>query len=159
MILPEALHEKIKDQFLRRVFHHVDLLKDHIALALYFIRREYRVQNDIRYEVKGKRKVLIQDLGIKSDVFLFRKCVQLAADGINHFGDFAGRTLPRALEKQVLDKMRNAGIVRLFETRSAFDPDAQGHGAQMRHDLGCDHQAILHFPFLNIHCHSSHSVA
>ena len=33
--------------------------------------------------------MLIQDFGVKSDIFFFRECIQLAADGIDGFGDFA----------------------------------------------------------------------
>ena len=103
---------EIQDQFLRRVLHHVDLFEDHIALALHFVRREGRIQDDIRQQVEGKGKMLVQDLGVKSDIFLFGESVQLAADGIDRLGDLGGRTCPRAFEEQMLDEMGNAGVVR-----------------------------------------------
>ena len=67
--------------------------------------------------------------------------VEVAADRLDLLGDLA-RGAPRgALERHVLEQMRDAVLVRLLVAAAGADPDAERGGLQMRHAVGDDRQA------------------
>ena len=58
MAFPEALREQLVHEIVRRVLDHLDLLEDHLLLALDVALVERRMKDDIREDVDGKRQML-----------------------------------------------------------------------------------------------------
>ena len=74
-------------------------------------------------------------------MFGARRGVEIAADRLDLLGDVARRAPPRALERHMFEKMRQAMLVRSFVARSGPDKDAKRGGLKMRHAIGGDPQA------------------
>src|SRR5207247_10388472 len=84
-------------------------------------------------DVDGEGKVLIQNLDVVAGVFLRRKRIELAADGIHSLRDVFRGARVGALEQHVLDKMRDAAVFFRFVTRPAREPHAQADRAYVAH--------------------------
>src|SRR6185503_16809692 len=58
--------------------------------------------------------------------------IDVSADSFHLLGNFLGRALARAFEKQMLDEMRNAADWRRFMTSPDSRPKAHGNAAHVR---------------------------
>ena len=66
-------------------------------------------------------------------------------------GDLARGAALGALERHVLEQMRDAVLVRQFVAAARADPDAERDGLQMRHAVGDDRQARRQLGDFNAH--------
>ena len=71
-------------------------------------------------------------------MFGARRGVEIAADSLNLLGYVARRAPPRALERHMFEKVRQAVLVGSFVARSGPDKDAERGGLKMRHAIGGD---------------------
>ena len=81
--------------------------------------------------------MLVHHPGIITGHFFGGKRVELAAHRVQGLRDIPGRALLRALEHQMLDKMGNAFLTRLFHPGAGAHPIADRNGTQPRYLL-CD---------------------
>jgi hypothetical protein len=86
--------------------------------------------------------MLVQNLGVEADLFLGGESIQHATDRI-HFAcnGFGGAALG-AFEDHVFQKVGEAVFFRDFAAGAIADPDAYGDGADVRHGLGDDNEAV-----------------
>ena len=73
--------------------------------------------------------MLVQDLGMKTGVFLAGKGIGEATDGIELLGDLQAVALVGALKDHMLDKMGNAVICGHLVPRTHVDPNTERNGA------------------------------
>src|SRR5262249_9248021 len=66
--------------------------------------------------------------------------VEVAAHCLDLLGDLPGIAPGRTLEGHVLQKVRDAVLVRALVAAAATSPDAERGGLQMRHGVGHDHE-------------------
>ena len=68
--------------------------------------------------------------------------VELAADRLDLLGDVAGAAPLGALERHVLEQVRDAVLVLPLVARAGRHPDAERHGLDVRHVVGDHAQAV-----------------
>jgi hypothetical protein len=79
---------------------------------------------------------------VKAGQFLLGEGIYVATQGINELGDFASRVTASALEKHVLQKMRQARFVIPFVLRPDIQPNADGNGLRPRETLTDEADAV-----------------
>ena len=85
-----------------------------------------------------------RDLGVVDGVLAVGSRVEDAADAIDGLGDLLRRrALRRALEAQVLDEVRDAGLALGLVARAGADVDAHRDRARVRHRRGDHAQAVI----------------
>ena len=67
--------------------------------------------------------------------------VEVAADGLDLLGDLARGAARGALERHVLEQMRNAVLVGTLVAAAGADPDPERGAFEMRHRVGNDDEA------------------
>src|SRR5262245_52378739 len=77
--------------------------------------------------------------------------IAIAADVLDFGCDVLGRARACALERHVLNHVREAGLLRTLVTRAATDPDTQGRALQMRHGVRGDDKSVLKFGNFDAH--------
>ena len=142
MLRPECLGEEIMDQLIRRVLVPLDLFQDHVLLAGDLFRVEHRVLQHVRQDILGQWHVLGKHLDVITGVLSVGKGIDLAADGVQFFGNPLGGAALGAFEEEVLDKVRDAGRAVRFVPAAGIDPDAERDGLDIRDPLGHDADAI-----------------
>ena len=120
-----AFLEIIEDDVVGRVVGLADLLQDHRALALELLRIEGRVLQNIGEDVEGERQILLEHLGVICRAFARGVGVEVAADGLDLFGDRARAAPLGAFERHMLEKMRGAVDLRRFVPGADIDPNAK----------------------------------
>ena len=85
-----VLLEMVEDDVVRRVVRLADLLQDHAALALQFLRLEGGVGQDVADDVGGERGVLLQHLDVVGGLLARGVGVDVAADRLDLLGDLRG---------------------------------------------------------------------
>ena len=115
----------VEDDVVGRVVGLADLLQDHGALAFELGRVEGRMQQDVGEDVERERHVLLQHLGVIRGAFARGVGVEMAADRLDLLGDRAGAAPLGALERHVLEKMRDAVDLRRLVPCADIDPDAE----------------------------------
>src|SRR3989454_2171422 len=133
---PEGQVEELVHVVVGRVLDLRDLLHDDRALALDLLRREGGLREDVRQQVERERQVLAQHLGVVAGVLLAGEGVQHAADRIDLLRDLRGRAAGGALEEEVLEEMRDAGLLGALVARPVLDPDADRGRGQVGERLG-----------------------
>ena len=132
--------QAVPDQIVRRVFGGADFLDDHVLLALQFVRIECRIGQDVGEHIQRQRHVGLEHARIVGGGFDRGRGIEIAADRLDILGDLT-RGPPRgALERHVLEQMRNAMLVRLLVAAAGADPDAERSGLQMRHRVSHDRE-------------------
>ena len=162
MVLPESLREKLVNQHVRVVFVDLDLFQNHTALALDVRGGEDRVKHQVGQHIQSDGHVVAQRLDVEADGFLAGKGVQVAADRVHLAGNVLGRARAGALEKHVLDKVRDAVGLGGLAAGAGLDPHAHGHRTQMFHALGQNNQAVRQYGAAKValggHRHPSNSI-
>src|SRR5690606_4037363 len=77
--------------------------------------------------------------------------VEIAANRLDCLGNLARGAALGALEGHVLEKVRNAVLVRRLVTAAGANPNAERGGLQVRHAVGHDSQAGRQFGDFNGH--------
>src|SRR5215469_18085729 len=150
MIFPEVLGEDLVDEVVGIVFVHLDLFQDHALFAHDVFGIEYRIQDQVAQDIDGDRQMLIQDLNVEADGLLAGEGIHVSANRVHLARNRLRRTCSRALEHHVFGEVRDAVEFRGFIARSAFHPDADGDGANVRHLFAQDDQFVGQHETVNV---------
>src|SRR3974390_835739 len=91
MIGPKATREDVVEEVLGIIEIHLDLFEDDLALFLHVIGIELGPENEVGKNIEGDGKVLVENLGIETDLLFRGESVEHAADGIHFARDvFSG---------------------------------------------------------------------
>ena len=115
----------LEDQIVRRIGHRADLLDDDVLLARQFHAVESGLGQNVGEHVERQRHVVLEHARIVGGAFGAGRGVQIAADRLDLLGDLTGRAPPRALERHMLEEMRNAVLVMKFVAAAGSDPYAE----------------------------------
>jgi hypothetical protein len=116
-------------------------LHDHVLLTLELRGIEGRLRQDVGQHVDGERHVRPEHAREIGRGLEARRRVDVAADRLDLLGDLPRRAAFGALERHVLEKVRNAVLLGLLVAAAGADPDANRGGLQVRHGVGHDGQA------------------
>ena len=100
-----------------------------------------RAEQHLREQVEGLLGVRVEEAGVEVRRLLAGRRVDRGAQAVEELGDLDRRVALGALEEQVLEEMRDAGLRRRLVTRSGPDPEPEGHRAHRGHGLGDDPEA------------------
>ena len=150
MFGPEAAGENVVQEIFGIVQVHLDFFEDDLALFLHVVGIELGTQNEIGDNVKGDGQMVIEDFGVEADLFFRSERVEHAAYRIHFAGDGFGGAAFGAFEDHVLDEMGQAVFFRDFAAGPVADPHAYRDGANMRHGLGDDDQAVAEDVLLDV---------
>ncbi len=136
-------------QFVEMLEHHVvggvlggaDLLHDDVLFPLQFVRHEGGIGEDVGQHVERQRHIRLQHPGVVGRGLGRGAGVEVAADRLDFLDDLARRAPRGALERHMLEEMRDAVLVRLFVTAADAGPYPERRGLQMRHGVGDHRQA------------------
>jgi hypothetical protein len=80
MVGPQSLAEKIVNQLVGCVLHHVYLLEDNPPFLLDIVKIENRIKQNVAQKIQGDRQFMAGNLGIVATIFLTGKSVKDSAD-------------------------------------------------------------------------------
>ena len=106
----DRLADQVVDELLRRVLVHRDLLEHDLALGVEVV--EERREDHVAHHVERGLDVMLRDAAVDDGVLARGGGVQLAAHLVEDLGDLERAVAARALEEQVLDEVRDAGLAR-----------------------------------------------
>ena len=124
-----------------RVLGRADLLHDDVLLALELFGLEGGVGQDVGKHVERQRHVGLHHPGIIGRGLGRGAGIEVAADRLDLLDDLARGAPRRALERHVLEQVRDAMLVRLLVAAADAGPDAERGGLEMGHVVGDDGQA------------------
>ena len=124
-----------------RVLRGPDLLHDDVLLARELFRIERRIGQNVGEHVERQRHVGPEHARIIGGHLHAGRRVEIAADRLDLLGDLPGGAPRRALERHVLQEMRDAVLVLALVAAAAADPHAERGGFEVRHGIGDDHEA------------------
>ncbi len=145
--------EMLEDDIVRRIGDRADFLDDDVLFAHQFHAVESGLGQNVGQDVERERHVVLEHSRIVSGAFGAGRGIEIAADRLDLLGDLAGRTPPRALERHVLEKMRNAVLVMKLVAAAGSDPYAERCRLQMRHGIG--HHADAGFQGRHFNTHAA----
>src|SRR3984957_8428640 len=148
---PRGRREEIEHQVVRRIFDRPDFLDDNILLSFKLLRGECALGEKIANDVKHELRIARQNPGEITRPFNAGLCVKVAAYVFYRLGDFAGVSTARALERHMLDEMREPVLARPLVARSRLDEHADRRGLEMRRRLGYDGEPRWKARNLNAH--------
>ena len=105
-------------------------------------RVEDRVLQDVGEDVERERHILLQHLGVIGGALARGIGVEMAADRLDLLGDGAGAAPLGALERHVLEEMRDAVDLRRLVPRADIDPEAERDRVDRVDPVGDDPQAV-----------------
>jgi len=97
--------EPVEHQIVRRIFGRTDLLHDDVLLALELFRIECRVRENVGQHVDRERHIRLEHACEVAGRFDARCRVEIAADGLDCFGNLARGPAFCALERHVFEKV------------------------------------------------------
>jgi hypothetical protein len=133
MVAEDGLREEVVHELVGRVLVHRDLLEHYLALGV-DVRKERHVDH-VAHHVERTLEVVVGDAHVDDGVLAGRGRVQLAPERVEGLGNLLRAVGLRALEKQVLDEVGNAGAGRRLVPRTGPDPEAERHRAYAREAL------------------------
>src|SRR5580700_8607888 len=143
--------QMLEYQIVRGVGDGADLLDDDALLAGDLLAVEGGIGQDIGEHVQRQRYVGLEHARIIGRGLGAGRRIEIAADCLDLFGDLAGGAPPRALERHVFEKMRNAVLVAALVAAAGGDPDAERGGLEMRHRIGHHVDAGFQGRYLDTH--------
>ncbi len=138
MVRPGGRGEEVEHQVVRRVFDSPDFLDDDVLLSFELFRVEHAVGEKVANDVERELCVVSQNPGEIACPFDAGLCVQVAANVLDRLGDLAGASAARALERHMLDEMREPLLARELVARSRADEYADRRRLHMGRRLGDD---------------------
>ena len=150
MFWPEAARENVVKEIFGIVQIHLDFFEDDLALLLDVVGIELGTQNEIGDDVKGDGQMVIEDFGVEADLFFRSERVEHTAYRIHFAGDGFGGAAFGSFEDHVLDEMGQAVFFGDFAAGAVADPHADRDGANMRHSLGDDDEAVAEDVLLDV---------
>ncbi len=141
LVLAEhAARGQVVHEIGRIVLDHRDLLEHDLALGLERLGLEARARRHVAHDVERQRQVLVQHAHVHDRRFARRVGVELGAQAIGHAGDLDLVEALAALEQQVLDEVRDAGLRGPLVAGADADEHADRHRAHRFDRLGDDAQ-------------------
>jgi hypothetical protein len=110
------------------VLRRADFLDDDVLLALELAWIEGGIGQDVGQHVDRKRHVGLEHAGEIGGGFGARCRVEVAADLLDLLGDLPRGAALGALERHVLEQVRNAVLVGFLVAAAGADPDAERSG-------------------------------
>jgi hypothetical protein len=129
MVAEDGVGDQVVHELLRGVVVHRDLLQHHLPLRVEL--GELRREDHVAHHVHRRLEMVVGDAGVDEGVLARRRGVQLAAEPVEDLRDLEGAEAAGALEEQVLDEVRHAGLLGLLVARAGADPVADGGGPHM----------------------------
>ena len=147
------LLQPVEDDVVRGVERLADLLQDHPALDLDVGRLEQRVQHDVGEDVERALDVRLQHPRVVGGHLLAGIGVDVAADVLDLLGDPPRGPGRRALERHVLEEVRDAVLLDPLVPAAGGEEDADRGRAQPRHRLDGDPEAVRQLVDLDASSH------
>ncbi len=129
---------QIKDQVVGTVARARDLLENHFALFLEFVVGEGRILQNVGQDAEGYPFIALEDACEVSGRLQPGGRIEIAADGFDLLGDIPRRARQRALERHVLQKVREAVLRGQFVAGASIHPNSKRGGLKVRHGFGDD---------------------
>ena len=120
-----------------------DLLHDHALLALELGLVEGGLGENVGEDIERETDVFAEHAREVARRLVAGRRIEIAADGLDLLGDLARVAALGALERHVLQKMRDAVLGGLLVARAGADPDADRCRLQLRHRVGDDSDPAL----------------
>ena len=136
MASEDRLREQIVNELLGRVLVHRDLLEHDVALGVEV--GECRREHHVGHQVERGLHLCIRDARVDHRVLARGGGVQFPAETVEDLGDLLCGVGARALEEEVLDEVRRAGLGVRLVPRAGADPEADRDGANTRNPLRDD---------------------
>jgi hypothetical protein len=114
MVGPQRGGEETLGQILGLVGLHEQFLEDHEPFGLDLVGPERGAPHDLGEDVQAELEIVGEEPHVERGVVLRREGVQLAADGVDRLGDVGGGAAVAALEQQVFEEVRRAGLIGLL---------------------------------------------
>ncbi len=133
--------EMLEHDIVGRILRRADFLLDDALLALELFGIETRIGEDIAQHLERERHVRLHHPRIIGRGLDAGGGIEIAADRLDLLGDLARGSRRGALERHVLEQMRNAMLVGLLVAASNPGPYAERSRLQMRHGVGDDREA------------------
>ena len=124
------------------VLDHRDLLEHDLALGLERLGLEARARGHVAHHVERQRQVLVEHAHVHDGRLARRERVELGAEAVGDARDLDLVVALAALEQQVLDEVRDAGLGRPLVARADADEDADRDRAHRLDRLGDDAEAV-----------------
>ena len=124
------------DELLRLVLVHRDLLEHDLALGVEL--GEGRREDHLAHHVERDLELVVGHARVDDRVLARGGRVQLAAEAVEDLGDLLRAVARGALEEQVLDEMRDAGLGVGLVARAGADPEPDRDRADVREALRDD---------------------
>ena len=112
----------LEHEVVGRVLDGADLLDDDVLLAGDLVGIEARMRQDVGQHVEPERDVGLEHARVIGRHLDAGAGIEIAADRLDLLGDLARGAARRALERHVLEEMRDAVLVRLLVTAAARHP-------------------------------------
>ena len=138
VLAEDAARRQVVHEIGRVVLDHRDLLEHDLALGLERVGLEARARGHVAHDVERQRQVLVQHAHVHDRRLARRVGVELGAQAIGHAGDLDLVEALAALEQQVLDEVRDAGLRRPLVAGADADEHADRHRAHRLDRLGDD---------------------
>ena len=138
MAAEDGLPEHVEDRVLRVVLVHRDLLEHDLALGVDVAERG--PPDHVGHHVEGARQVLVEHPRVDRRGLLVGAGVELGAHAVEQLVDLRRGEAVGAAEQQVLEEVREPGLVGRLAARAGGDEEAQGRGPDGAHVLRRDPQ-------------------
>ena len=116
LVRPRGRGEKIEHPVVGRILDGADLLNDDILLTLEFVGVERALGENVADHVHRQTGVDPENAGEIAGPLNARLRVEVAANVLDRLGDVAGASPSRALERHVLDEMREPMLMGALES-------------------------------------------
>ena len=116
VVAEDRLGEHVVDAVLGLVLVHRDLLEHDLALGVDLVGRQRRGEQHLGHQVERLLGVLVEEAGVQVRRLLAGRRVGRGAHAVEELGDLDRRVALGALEQQVLEEMRDAGLSRRLVT-------------------------------------------
>src|ERR1700733_5174466 len=138
LVRPRGRGEEIEHQVVRRVFDRSDFLDDNVLLPFELLRVERAVGEKVADDVARELCFVSQNGGEIAGALDSGLCVKVAANVLNRLGDLARASTASALERHMLDEMRQPVLARALVARSRSDEHADRRRLHVGGRLGYD---------------------
>ncbi len=136
MIAEDRLRDQVVHEILRSVLVHRDLLEHHLALGVEVGERGR--EHHVAHHLDRRLEMVIRDARVDERVLAGGRRVQLSAEAVEDLRDLEGAVALRALEQEVLDEVRDAGLAAVLVPRAGSDPVADRGRADVLEPLRDD---------------------
>ena len=141
MVAEDRLGEDVVDAVLGLVLVHRDLLEHDLALGVDLVGGSVGREQHLGQQVERLLGVLVEEARVQVGRLLAGRGVGRGAHAVEELGDLDRRVALGALEQQVLEEVRDAGLRRRLVARAGPHPEPERDRAHRGHRLGDDPDA------------------